>query len=172
MSKFLNAIGFQAGWWACVAGVGHGREFEAMVFCALLAGIHLRCSKHPLHEAQLALVAWIVGVGVDSSLQSLGVIRFHGGSLAPLSPFWLWALWVMFAFTLNASLAFLQKSLGLAALAGLLFGPITYYAGAQLGAASLETSPTHLLGLAVAWMLAMPLLVLAAQRRPAERNGQ
>ncbi len=171
MSKLLNAIGFQAGWWACVAGVGRGREWEALVFCALLAGIHLRCSKHPLQEARLALVAWIVGVGMDSLLQHLGVIRFHGGALAPLSPFWLWALWVMFAFTLNASLSFLHKSLGLAALAGLAFGPMTYYAGAQLGAASLEAAPAHLLALAVAWMLAMPLLVWAAKRMAAERGG-
>ena len=67
--------------------------------------------------------------------------------------------------TLNSSLAFLQtKPLWLSALAGLVFGPLTYYAGAQLGAASFNASLIHLAALAVTWMIALPFLVYLAKQ--------
>jgi len=103
-------------------------------------------------------------VVLDSSLQYFSVISFYGWSLLDLSPFWLWLLWIMFALTLNSSLSFLQKlPLSLSAAAGFLFGPLTYYAGAKLGAASFESSISHLALLAVVWMIAMPGLVWLAQ---------
>lgn len=165
MSKLINALGFQVGWWACVAGVGHGLEIESIVLCTVLAGLHLGASPAPRQECTLALLAVLVGIGVDSLLQHLSIIAFDGWALGALSPFWLWALWGMFALTLNSSLAFLKRqSLILSAILGLAFGPLTYCAGAQLGAAALDPTPTHLLALALAWMLTLPLLVLAAQR--------
>ena len=165
MNKLINAVGFQAGWWACVAGVGLGLEIESIVFCAVLAGLHLYASPAPRQECLLAVLTVIVGIGVDSLLQHLSIIQFDGKALDPLSPFWLWALWGIFALTLNSSLAFLQRqSLILSAILGLAFGPLTYCAGAQLGAATLDATLPHLLALALAWMLTLPLLVLAAQR--------
>lgn len=165
MNKIVNALGFQAGWWACVAGVGLGLEIESMVFCAALAGVHLYTSPAPGQECKLALLAMLLGIGVDSLLQHLSVIRFDGVSLGPLSPFWLWALWGIFALTLNSALAFLKRqSLILSAILGLVFGPLTYFAGAQLGAATMDAQAIHLLALALAWLLALPLLVVAARR--------
>jgi uncharacterized membrane protein YhaH (DUF805 family) len=92
------------------------------------------------------------------------VIDFYGWALAPLSPFWLWMLWVLFALTLNTSLAFLKQApLILSALAGLVFGPLTYIAGAQLGAASFDKTWPHVIMLGVTWMFALPALVRMAQ---------
>jgi hypothetical protein len=106
-------------------------------------------------------------------LQVTSVIQFYGWSLAFLSPFWLWLLWVLFAMTLNTSLALLQtKPLWLSALAGLVFGPLTYYAGAQLGAASFESSFIHIGALALAWMVALPFLVYMAQQLFTPHKGQ
>ena len=173
MNKLINALGFQTGWWACIAGVGQGFELEAIGFCAILAGAHLYFAQFPQQELKLAALAWILGVLLDSSLQQFAVIDFYGWALGPLSPFWLWALWVLFALTLNSSLAFLQRQpLLLSTVLGLVFGPLTYYAGAKLGAAGLDGSPVNLLSLALAWMLAMPLLVMAAQytSHPSEDN--
>lgn len=165
MNKFINAVGFQAGWWACIAGVGRGLEIEALVFCVLLIGAHLHFSRSPRQELKLGAIALLIGVVLDSLLQSFSVIAFYGWALGPLSPFWLWALWVLFGLTLNSSLAFLRaQPLFIAAMLGLFFGPITYYAGAKLGAAGLNASPFHILSLALVWMLAMPLLVTAAKQ--------
>jgi hypothetical protein len=115
-------------------------------------------------EVKTATVALLIGILLDSALQYFSVIGFYGWSLGPLSPFWLWMLWVMFALTLNASLAFLkEQSLIISAILGLIFGPLTYYAGAKLGAAELDASISHIVWLGVAWMLAMPFMVFTVQ---------
>ncbi len=164
MNKLLNALGFQAGWWACIAGVGRGLEVEAIIFCLCLITLHLRFSTSPILEMKAAIVALILGILLDSALQYFSVIRFYGWSLGPLSPFWIWMLWVIFALTLNSSLAFLKEQpLTMSAILGLIFGPLTYYAGAKLGAADLDASIRHIIWLGVAWMLAMPFMVFTAQ---------
>ncbi|BDU53518.1 hypothetical protein LINBF2_17530 [Limnohabitans sp. INBF002] len=71
----------------------------------------------------------------------------------------------MFAMTLNVSLAFLKvRPLLVSALVGLIFGPLSYYAGTKLGAASFEISVIHVSVLAFTWMLALPAMVLMAQK--------
>lgn len=165
MRLFLNILGFQTAWWACIAGVGRGFEIPALLYGLVLAGLHLRFAHQPGQEAKLAVLALVVGMAVDTLLQMASVIVFYGWALGPLSPFWLWLLWALFAMTLNTSLVFLQNhTLWLSAAAGLVLGPLTYYAGAQLGAASFDNTPVHLGALAITWGLALPVLVYAAQR--------
>ena len=161
----LNAIQFQACWWACILSVGFGLEKEAILFCLALTGVHVYFSRAPQQELTLALFTTLIGIGVDSALKYFSVIDFLGWSLGPLSPFWLWALWLAFATTLNVSLRFLRRlPVFITAGLGFFLGPWTYYAGSQLGAARLEASPFHLLTLAVIWMVALPVLVLISQR--------
>lgn len=165
MRLLINALCFQTAWWACIAGIGLGLEIPALVYCVVLAGLHLAFAAQPLAEAKLAAIALGTGVLADTLLQMLNVISFYGWALGPVSPFWLWMLWVLFAMTLNASLSFLQKlPLWLSAVAGLAFGPLTYYAGAQLGAASFDGSLVHLAALALTWMIALPFLVYMAKQ--------
>ena len=164
MNKWINAAGFQAGWWACILGVGHQRELEALAFCLSWIGIQVYVSHTRTQDIRLALLALLLGILIDTALQQLAVIEFYGWALGPLSPFWLWALWLMFALTLNSSLAFLkhQPRITCAAL-GLVLGPLTYMAGANLGAAAWTPSFVSVAWLCGAWMIAMPLLVSAAQ---------
>ena len=161
----INALGFQTAWWACIAGIGLGLEIPALAYCLVLAGLHLAFAAQPWAEAKLAALALVTGVLADTLLQMANVISFYGWALGPVSPFWLWMLWVLFAMTLNASLSFLQKlPLWLSALAGLAFGPLTYYAGAQLGAASFDGSFINVGALALTWMIALPFLVYMAKQ--------
>jgi len=165
MRLLFNALGFQTAWWACIAGVGHGLEIPAIAYCLVLAGLHLAFATKPWSETKLAAIALVTGLLVDTLLQTASVIDFYGWALGSLSPFWLWLLWVMFAMTLNASLSFLQtQPLWLSAAAGLVFGPLTYYAGAQLGAASFDGSVIHVGALALTWMIALPFLVYMAKQ--------
>lgn len=164
MRLFFNILGFQTAWWACIAGVGRGFEIPALLYGLALAGLHLHFAPQRAQEAQLAAFAWVLGMAADTLLQMASVIRFYGWALGPLSPFWLWLLWVLFAMTLNTSLRFLQThTLWLSSVAGLVLGPLTYLAGAQLGAASFDNSAIHLIALAVTWGLALPVLVYAAK---------
>jgi hypothetical protein len=165
MNRFLNALGYQIGWWACVAGVGIGLEIPALMVGVGLITAMVYVAANPWLEIKLAAAACLLGVVLDSSLQYFSVISFYGWSLLDLSPFWLWLLWIMFALTLNSSLSFLQQlPLGVSAAAGFLFGPLTYYAGAKLGAASFDNTLSHLAVLAVTWMVSMPGLMWLAKR--------
>ena len=165
MHMIVNALGFQAGWWACVLGVVHGYEAVGLAFCSLLVVAHLVWVGPARTEMQMALVALLLGIAIDTLLQSFAVIHFEGRAWGALSPFWLWMLWVLFALTLNSSLAFLKRlPLRASAAAGLVFGPLSYLAGAALGAASLHRSVFELSILAMAWMLALPVLVWMAQK--------
>jgi hypothetical protein len=104
---------------------------------------------------------------VDTTLQYVSVISFYGWALGPLSPFWLWMIWVMFALTLNSSLSFLQnKHVFLSAIAGLIFGPLSYLAGVKLGSAGFDNTLPHLVTSGLIWMLVLPALVHFAKNSP------
>jgi len=163
MRKLLNAAFFQTVWWACVAGAGRGWELLAVSYGAALACIHLFYTEHPLKELKLAARVVLMGIVVDSTLQYFSIIEFYGWALGPLSPFWLWLLWAWFAMTLNSSLAFLKSTPWMiAALAGLLLGPINYYAGATMGAASFDSSLAHVAAIGLMWAIALPTMVFMA----------
>jgi len=160
----INAIGFQLGWWACIAGVGHELEIPAVAFCSALIVYQFFISNDRYQEAKLALAFFILGLLLDSTLQYAGVISFYGWAFEWLSPFWLWTLWVMFSLTMNASMSFLKElPLWISALAGLLFGPLTYATGAAFGAASFQISISRILAIGFSWMIVLPLMVYLSQ---------
>lgn len=162
---WINVVGFQAGWWACILGVGGALEIPSILFALALVCTHLRWSVTRAADIQVAVVGLLIGLVVDSLLQYFSAIVFYGWALGPLSPFWLWALWLMFSLTLNASLAFLKTMpWGVSALAGFIFGPMTYYAGVQFGAASLSAWTTSMLCIALIWMVVLPFMVYLAQK--------
>ena len=164
MHPILNAVGFQVAWWACVMGAAWDREITALVFCTVLAELHLLSSKSTESDIQLGLISVGTGIVLDSLLQYFSIITFHGWSLSPLSPYWMWMVWWMFALTLNSSLAFLKRyHWAWSALAGGAFGPLSYLAGARLGAADMTSSPANLAILAVIWALVLPALVALAK---------
>ncbi len=160
----FNAMGFQLAWWACIAGAAYGYEWAAIAFCGVLAALHFSQVPQRLAELQLVLMTLLIGVVMDTVLQFVGVIEFKGHALGPLSPFWLWAVWAMFGMTLNVSMAFLQRlPTWLCAILGGVFGPISYYGGARVGAAIGADTPVQLLLIGLEWMLLMPLLVKLAR---------
>ena len=136
-----------------------------MSLCAVLACLHFLGVKNPLSELQMVLATWLIGMVTDTILQWVGVIQFKGAALGNLSPYWLWVVWIMFAMTLNVSMAFLQRqSTWVCALLGAVFGPLSYYGGAQVGAATGANMPIQLLLIGFEWMLVLPLLVKLASR--------
>jgi hypothetical protein len=167
--RIINAIGFQAAWWLCVLSVPAGMDIPAVIVCAFLMGLHLWTTDEPLKDVRLAVRVLGLGVVLDSLLQAFSIIQFHGWSFGHLSPLWLWALWILLALTLNASLAFLKKcTWWLCGLIGLISGPASYLGGAALGAATLDRSPLHLAVLALMWAFALPAMVwMARQTHPA-----
>jgi hypothetical protein len=165
VSRFVNALGFQAGWWACVTSVRHDWQGPALLGGAGLLALHLIASGQLWAELRLMGIVVGAGIAVDMSLQALGVLRFEGWRLGGLSPFWLWLVWALFAMTLNASLAFLQRvPVRMNALLGAVFGTLSYVAGARLGAAVMAESVWNLSLLALAWACVFPMTVIWGRR--------
>ncbi len=183
-----NALLFQLGWFACVLGAAEGRPLTGVLLVGGIALLTLRGSADPRRHALLLIAAAAAGLMCDSLLAHFGWLSFgalssaSAGSTgeaagAALSPAWMVALWVNLACTLHASLRWLLGRPLLAALFGALGGPLSYAAGARLGALSLGGDTTVSLGaVAVEWAVAMPLLTLLAARvlpqARTERNGR
>jgi hypothetical protein len=161
----LNVALFQAGWFACVLGAARGMPWLGPLVVLVAVALHLRVARRPLLELYLLLSAAAVGLVVDSLLLSSGWLEYPSGLwLAGFAPYWIVAMWMLFATTLNVSLAWLHGRPVLAALLGAVGGPLSYLGGEKLGGISL-LEPVHALAaLAVAWAIAMPALMSLAAR--------
>ena len=82
------------------------------------------------------------------------------------APAWILALWVTFALTFTQSLRWLQSHLRMAALLGLVGGPLAYLGAARGWQVVTFTAPAWhgLLLLASGWALATPMLAWLAGR--------
>lgn len=159
----INMIGFNAGWFACVLAAAAGVPWAGLLGVATLVMLHLWMVPHPRRELCLLAIAGALGTVIDSVQMKLGVFTFPGTGASMLCPIWLSALWVNFATTLNVSGVWLRGRYALAAALGALSGPFSYCAGARMGAMRLHADlAVAVPALAVAWMLAMPLLLKAA----------
>ena len=72
-------------------------------------------------------------------------------------PFWMVALWINLAATINFSLSWLKTRYVVASLLGAIAGPLAYSAGAMIGAITIN-SIDALIIISIMWAVAMPLL--------------
>lgn len=161
VSRVLNFAMFYAGWFACVGGAARGQLWLGPVVVGGLLILHLVLAPNRSDEIRLIAAAGFAGFVCDTLLASAGLYAFTNTSVVPwLCPPWMVALWMIFATTLNGSMSWLADRFPLAALLGAVCGPLSYLAGARLGAIELHTDTTAtLLAIAVAWSLAMPMLL-------------
>jgi hypothetical protein len=153
---------FYVGWFACVAGAGRGQLWLGPVVVGVLVTGHLLLARDRIREATLFLAIGLFGFAVDTLQASAGLYAFTGTSILPwMCPPWMVALWMLFATTLNGSMAWLAGRHRLAAVLGAVCGPLSYMAGARLGAIELQANVLmSLAGIALVWGLAMPALLV------------
>ena len=160
MSILANIIAFYLGWFACVLGGANHLPWLGTMVALLLIVAHLWRTAQPVWELRLILLSGALGLVLDSVPVALGWVRYPSGSvMAGLAPYWIVALWMLFATTLNSSLRWLQGRWALAALLGAVAGPLAYYSGVSLGGITLLAPLPALLLLAFAWSVALPLLL-------------
>lgn len=162
---FLNFIAFQAAWFACVLGGANDRALAGTMVVGAVIGLHLALARRPVPEALLIAVAAVIGLVWDSWLVTFGLMSYSTGSLAPgLAPYWIVAMWALFATSLNLSMAWLKGRPWLAALFGAVGGPLAYLAGARLGGLQMP-DPVLALGVqALGWAVLLPVLTSLAAR--------
>lgn len=165
-SKLLNLVAFQLAWFACVLGAARGVPWVGpLVVCVFIAW-HLSSVGAPRREATLLLGVALLGTVLDTMQARAGVFAFSAaGGYAGFTPPWLIALWLAFAATLTGSLSWLAGRYWSAALCGALAGPLSYYAGHQLGALYLPPDRAwSLIVLALVWGTLLPALLWVAGR--------
>jgi hypothetical protein len=164
LRKAINFIAFQTAWFAAVLGAANGMPWLGVVAVPIALALHLALSPDWRPELLLAFCAAGMGFATDTLLIAAGAFSPIPYLLsAPFSSLWMVMLWVNLATTMNVSMGWLQGRYALGAVFGAIGGPLAYYSGAKLGAMTRLPDPRGLLGIGVAWAIAMPLLYRVAK---------
>lgn len=156
--KPFNFVVFQFAWWICILAAAREQAWPGLLAFAMVIAIHLALTTARQAEIRLLLAAIAIGAVFDSLLVQAGWIVYAAGGIPALAPAWIIAMWAGFATTINVSLGWLHDRYALAAVFGALGGPLSYWGGAQLGAATLTEPLPALSALAFGWAAITPLL--------------
>lgn len=160
MLYILNFVAFQIGWFSSVIGGAQQMPWLGPVVILGALAIHFRAAKRPVEELALVLSCAAIGALFDSFLVSLGWVQYSSGMLFEMAaPYWIIAMWMLFATTLNVSMRWLRQKEWLAAFFGLIGGPTTYFAGQKLGGIVLVDQTAALIALGIGWAVMMPILL-------------
>lgn len=165
MQILINILGFKLGWLSSV--IGAAREMPWLGPAVLLAilAVHLRQARRPDLELGLVIACGIIGAWFDSILAATGWVSYPSGQIDPhFAPYWIIAMWMLFATTLNRSMSWLKGRHAVAAAMGAIAGPMSYHAGNRLGGIAFEEPLAATIALSVGWALIMPVIVALAER--------
>lgn len=161
----INAVLFQALWFACVLGGAAQTLWPALIAGAVMIIWQSLPNNRHANDRLLVVAAMILGLIIDTCWTLFGAMQFaHHAPLGGLAPAWIIVMWVGFALTINHSMAWLRKHPLLPALMGFIGGPMAYLAGRKLGAVEYLIDPLILsLLLGIAWAISLTILVKLAQ---------
>ena len=162
--KIINFILFQAAWFICVLGASYNQTYLALTLSIIILLIHFSLIKKRMLDVKLIIIAGLIGLLFDGALLNFDLIIYNDPGLPyPFTPIWIVMLWMIFAMTLNHSLAWLSQKYYLSILFGAIGGPLAYIAGEKLGAITL-LSTNSIITLSVGWALITPILLIIANK--------
>ncbi len=162
---FVNLAVFKAAWTAVVISAAAGAPVLGVIAVAIAVGIHLWSCNNPEAEIRLLLAAASLGFAWESALVLANLLEYSSGNWMPgLAPYWIVAMWVLFATTLNVGMRWLRRSTAVAAVAGAIGGPLGFFVGASIGAVELVSPAIALACIGIGWAVMLPLLVKLAVR--------
>jgi hypothetical protein len=164
MNPLVNVAINQIIWFLCVLG-GNG----GVPFALPLLVVNVLLSRH--RQADLRMMGVLLGVGVciDGALQAAGFFSFRQGGV-PI-PLWLAVIWLALAALPHHSLSWMKGRPLLAALFGALGGPLAYWAGVRLGAATFHMALLPSLALLAAIWATLWVGVMYVAERQVQRVG-
>lgn len=155
----------QLGWFACVLSAAHGMPWMGVALAIVLVALHVVRVARPADELKLILTVVLLGAVWESGLVAARLLQYPVGNVIPdAAPYWLLALWALFAAQLNTTFGWLRHRLVLAALLGACAGPMSFRAGAALGAVRFVHPWPAIAALAAGWAVLMPVLMLLSRR--------
>ncbi len=160
-SMITNFVLFQLGWFACVLGGAYGQALLGSLIAILVIAYHFYRANEAKKELLLLSIALIIGFIFESIVTAQGLARYsHGQVFDVIAPLWMILMWPLFATTLNLSMRWLKNLTPLlVSLVGVIFAPLAYYAGSQLGAVEYDNLTLSLSIIAIAWAALLPVLV-------------
>lgn len=163
MNFLINIVAFKIGWLSAVLGGANGMALVGSAIVMISIAVHLIVVSEPARELTLILAVGIVGLAADSIPVSAGWLTYaHGTLVAGVAPYWIVAMWMLFATTLNVTFRWLQNRLFLAAVIGAIAGPASYYAGSTMGAVEFTQPVPAVVALSATWMLLFPAFLMLA----------
>ena len=161
--ELKNLALFKLGWVACIFFAVAGQPAWAAVSVAVVVALHLLSVPLATKEGILLAASAVIGLTWESTLVGLGVLNYTtGASAAPVAPYWIVSMWVLFATTINYGLRWVKRSWIIAMAAGAIGGPLAFYSGAAVGAVELSNTPLALAVIGAGWAVILPLLALIA----------
>lgn len=165
MKILANVVIYQLIWFLCILG-GNAGAYCSMV----LLLIHLFFS--PVRAADLRMMALLLFTGllVDGTLHQVRFFTFTETGF-PI-PLWLMTIWLGLAITPHHSLSWLKNRLVLSMVFGAFGGPLAYWAGVRLGAATF-TYPllSSLCTLAFIWSVLWPVVMYFSKVSSSSRTA-
>ena len=160
-SQLKNLVLFKIGWVACVAFAAAGNPTWAIASVAAIVALHLASVAVPVKEALFLSASALIGLLWETVLVQTGLFAYPAnGGPTPLAPYWIIAMWALFATTINYGMRWIKKSWLIAAVVGLVGGPIAFYAGASVGAVEFRDTFWALIAVGVGWAFLLPFLCI------------
>jgi hypothetical protein len=155
----------QAGWYACVLSAAKNIAWLGESVALVLVIAHLLRVERPRQELKLLASVVVIGWVWESALLDLGLLAYPtSSSLHGLAPLWLPALWALFAAQINTTYSWLKRRFHVAVLIGAIAGPLSFRAGAALGALRFANPWPAAIALAAGWAVLLPLTTVLARR--------
>lgn len=161
--KVTNFAWFQGIWWLVIL-----YQNSAVIPVLALIGLWLWVSPKRISDIKLMSAVFLLGTVVDALLTLIGLFIFNQSevlvSFWPI-PIWLSLLWAAFAGTVYHSLTAFNGRMVIASIAGAIFAPLSYIAGAKFGAVELGASMTlSYIYIALVWSVIFPLCFYLSNR--------
>lgn len=170
MAFWSNLLGYQLAWVTVVWSAARGQAWIGMLACAVFVIWQWQRSPVRAADARALAAAMLCGLLVDGAAAASGLLHYASAEPGLPAPAWIVTLWAAFAMTLNHSMRWFARRLWLAALFAAVGGPLAYLGAARGFAAVAFPDPATpaLIYLALAWAVAMPLLLRVAADPTAE----
>lgn len=163
-AKLILSVWIYLGWFGCVYFGKIGWGLTTLIFPLVSFGLaHLNFCFHQKMAFRL-LVLFFAGIFFDSFSVYFNLIELVPKADVGFLPLWMISIWLLFVSSLPLLQTFFQKKYFLAALLGLVFGPLSYRAGSQFGTLLLNGLPA-LFVYAIFWTIYMPSAVFWLGRK-------
>ncbi len=150
---------WQAAWFAAVIAGAHDRPWLGLA--TVVPAVVLAAWRY--RRAALVIIGWslLIGLVVDGILLVSGVMRAAGSLIdGPLSPPWMWGLWIAMGLAFPGPMAWLRGRWLWLSLFGLVGGPLAYLGGVKFAALSAPEGLLPFLAVnGLLYAIAIPLLV-------------